>query len=51
MSALRMLSTAARRAPVVLGRRGYAESADKISLTLTLPHQVRATPTLALADR
>jgi hypothetical protein len=44
MSALRMLSTVARRAPVAtaaLGRRGYAEAADKIALSLTLPHQVR----------
>ncbi|OJA08040.1 hypothetical protein AZE42_08587 [Rhizopogon vesiculosus] len=41
MSALRMLSSAARRAPSTLTqqRRGYAEVADKISLSLVLPHQ------------
>jgi hypothetical protein len=47
MSALRMLSTAARRVPSMsaaqLGRRGYAEAADKIKLSLVLPHQVRVT--------
>lgn len=43
MSALRLLSSAVRRAPksVPLGRRGYAEAADKINLSLVLPHQVR----------
>jgi F-type H+-transporting ATPase subunit delta len=43
MSALRLLSSAARRAPstLVQQRRGYAEVADKISLSLVLPHQVR----------
>lgn len=43
MSAIRLLSSAARRAPksVPLGRRGYAEAADKIKLSLVLPHQVR----------
>jgi F-type H+-transporting ATPase subunit delta len=43
MSALRLLSSAARRAPSTLAqqRRGYAEVADKISLSLVLPHQVR----------
>lgn len=47
MSALRLLSQASRRAaapaPRVLGRRGYAEVADKIKLSLVLPHQVRLT--------
>ena len=43
MSALRLVSAAARRAPaaVTLGRRGYAEVSDKIKLSLVLPHQVR----------
>jgi len=43
MSALRLLSSAARRAQksIPLGRRGYAEVADKIKLSLVLPHQVR----------
>lgn len=43
MSALRLVSAVARRAPgsFVLGRRGYAEAADKIKLSLVLPHQVR----------
>ena len=43
MSALRLLSTAGRRVPKALpqGRRGYAEVADKIKLSLVLPHQVR----------
>lgn len=43
MSALRLLQTTARRAPAVLGRRGYAEavSAEKLKLSLVLPHQVR----------
>ena len=43
MSALRLLSSAVRRTPtsVPLGRRGYAEVADKIKLSLVLPHQVR----------
>ncbi|KAF9227347.1 epsilon subunit of F1F0-ATP synthase N-terminal domain-containing protein [Gyrodon lividus] len=41
MSALRLLSSAARHAPsaLVLQRRGYAEVADKIKLSLVLPHQ------------
>ncbi|KAF9793415.1 epsilon subunit of F1F0-ATP synthase N-terminal domain-containing protein [Thelephora terrestris] len=41
MSALRLLSSAARRTPksIPLGRRGYAEVADKIKLSLVLPHQ------------
>ncbi|CAL1707265.1 unnamed protein product [Somion occarium] len=41
MSALRLLSSAGRRAPkaLSLGRRGYAEVADKIKLSLVLPHQ------------
>ncbi|PCH43387.1 hypothetical protein WOLCODRAFT_164398 [Wolfiporia cocos MD-104 SS10] len=41
MSALRLLSTAARRAPKSLAsqRRGYAEVSDKIKLSLVLPHQ------------
>ncbi|THH15638.1 hypothetical protein EW146_g4863 [Bondarzewia mesenterica] len=42
MSALRLLSSAARRAPrasSTLGRRGYAEVSDKIKLSLVLPHQ------------
>lgn len=43
MSAIRLLSSAARRTPksVPLGRRGYAEVSDKIKLSLVLPHQVR----------
>lgn len=42
MSALRLLSSAVRYTPrsVPLGRRGYAEVADKIKLSLVLPHQV-----------
>lgn len=52
MSALRLLSHASRRATATpatraLGRRGYAEVADKIKLSLVLPHQVR--PALFLA--
>lgn len=47
MSALRLVSAAARRAPratISLQRRGYAEAAsDKIKLSLVLPHQVRLT--------
>lgn len=47
MSALRLVSAAARRAPpatVSLQRRGYAEAvSDKIKLSLVLPHQVRLT--------
>ncbi|KAH7888687.1 F1 complex, delta/epsilon subunit of ATPase [Phlebopus sp. FC_14] len=41
MSALRLLSSAARRVPSALAqqRRGYAEAADKINLSLVLPHQ------------
>ncbi|KAJ6602543.1 epsilon subunit of F1F0-ATP synthase N-terminal domain-containing protein [Mycena vulgaris] len=41
MSSLRLLASAARRAPsaLALGRRGYAEATDKIKLTLVLPHQ------------
>ncbi|EIM82788.1 epsilon subunit of F1F0-ATP synthase N-terminal domain-containing protein [Stereum hirsutum FP-91666 SS1] len=44
MSALRLLSHASRRATATpatraLGRRGYAEVADKIKLSLVLPHQ------------
>ncbi|KAL7281445.1 hypothetical protein ACG7TL_004758 [Trametes sanguinea] len=41
MSALRLVTAAARRAPrnFALGRRGYAEAADKINLSLVLPHQ------------
>lgn len=44
MSALRLVTSAARRAPraFALGRRGYAEAADKIALSLVLPHQVCA---------
>ncbi|KAG1865825.1 F1 complex, delta/epsilon subunit of ATPase [Suillus subalutaceus] len=47
MSALRLLSSAARRAPSTLAqqRRGYAEVADKISLSLVLPHQAIFTST------
>ena len=42
MSALRLLSSAARRTPSVFRQqqRGYAEAAGKISLSLVLPHQV-----------
>ncbi|KAI5123917.1 hypothetical protein M0805_006335 [Coniferiporia weirii] len=42
MSALRFVSTAARRVPraaSALQRRGYAEVSDKIKLSLVLPHQ------------
>ncbi|KZP05945.1 epsilon subunit of F1F0-ATP synthase N-terminal domain-containing protein [Athelia psychrophila] len=41
MSALRLVSAAARRAPstFALSKRGYAEVADKIKLSLVLPHQ------------
>ncbi|KAI0645932.1 epsilon subunit of F1F0-ATP synthase N-terminal domain-containing protein [Trametes maxima] len=41
MSALRLATSAARRAPrsLALGRRGYAAAADKIKLSLVLPHQ------------
>ncbi|KAL5507321.1 ATP16 [Sanghuangporus vaninii] len=42
MSALRLISSAARsvpRATFSLQRRGYAEAADKIKLSLVLPHQ------------
>ncbi|KII92771.1 hypothetical protein PLICRDRAFT_155575 [Plicaturopsis crispa FD-325 SS-3] len=41
MSALRLVSAAARRAPSTfsLGRRGYAEAVDKIKLSFVLPHQ------------
>ena len=43
MSALRFVSAVSRRAPIsfATGRRGYAEAADKIKLSLVLPHQVR----------
>ena len=49
MSALRLVTSAARRAPrnFALGRRGYAEAADKINLSLVLPHQVRLPATTA----
>ncbi|EJD02939.1 epsilon subunit of F1F0-ATP synthase N-terminal domain-containing protein [Fomitiporia mediterranea MF3/22] len=42
MSALRLASSVARRAPraaLALQQRGYAEAADKIKLSLVLPHQ------------
>ncbi|KAI9569664.1 F1 complex, delta/epsilon subunit of ATPase [Boletus coccyginus] len=39
MSALRLLSSAVKRAPSALQRRGYAEVSDKIKLSLVLPHQ------------
>ncbi|KDQ57450.1 hypothetical protein JAAARDRAFT_193779 [Jaapia argillacea MUCL 33604] len=46
MSALRLVSSVARRAPTLtLGRRGYAEVADKIKLSLVLPHQAIFTST------
>ncbi|KIK91186.1 hypothetical protein PAXRUDRAFT_831056 [Paxillus rubicundulus Ve08.2h10] len=47
MTALRLLSSAARRAPsaLTLQRRGYAEVADKIKLSLVLPHQAIFTST------
>ena len=43
MSALRLVSSVARRAPrsSILGRRGYAEATDKIKLSLVLPHEAR----------
>jgi hypothetical protein len=42
MSALRLVSSVARHPPrsLALGLRGYAEAADKIKLSLVLPHQV-----------
>ncbi|KAH8994048.1 epsilon subunit of F1F0-ATP synthase N-terminal domain-containing protein [Lactarius akahatsu] len=47
MSVLRLVSSAARRSPrsLALGRRGYAEAADKIKLSLVLPHQAIFTST------
>jgi F-type H+-transporting ATPase subunit delta len=50
MSALRLVSSVARRAPTsfALGRRGYAEVSDKIKLSLVLPHQVRLHSRLSL---
>ncbi|KAH9951554.1 F1 complex, delta/epsilon subunit of ATPase [Amylocystis lapponica] len=47
MSALRLVSSAARRAPRTFGsgRRGYAEATDKIKLSLVLPHQAIFTST------
>ncbi|KAI0785682.1 epsilon subunit of F1F0-ATP synthase N-terminal domain-containing protein [Abortiporus biennis] len=47
MSALRFVASASRRAPktFALGRRGYAEAADKIKLSLVLPHQAIFTST------
>ncbi|KAJ2925153.1 hypothetical protein H1R20_g11942, partial [Candolleomyces eurysporus] len=40
MSSLRILSSVARRAPAVLGRRGYAEAVnDKLRLSFVLPHK------------
>ncbi|EGO00093.1 hypothetical protein SERLA73DRAFT_180517 [Serpula lacrymans var. lacrymans S7.3] len=47
MSSLRLISSAARRAPSVLtqARRGYAEVSDKIKLSLVLPHQAIFTST------
>ncbi|KAH8107753.1 epsilon subunit of F1F0-ATP synthase N-terminal domain-containing protein [Cristinia sonorae] len=48
MSALRLIASASRRAPksfAAIGRRGYAEAADKISLSLVLPHQAIFTST------
>ena len=53
MSALRLVTSAARRAPrtFALGRRGYAEAADKINLSLVLPHQVRLPATATLPRR
>ncbi|KAF5317424.1 hypothetical protein D9611_003917 [Ephemerocybe angulata] len=40
MSSFRFLSTVARSAPRVLGRRGYAVAAsDKLTLSLVLPHK------------
>lgn len=42
MSSFRILSSVARRAPSVLGRRGYAEAAnDKLKLSFVLPHKVQ----------
>lgn len=47
MSSFRLLSAAARTAPRVLGRRGYAEAAsDKLKLSLVLPHKVCTEPAL-----
>ncbi|KAJ2916750.1 hypothetical protein MD484_g3651, partial [Candolleomyces efflorescens] len=40
MSSLRFLSSVARRAPSVIGRRGYAEAVnDKLRLSFVLPHK------------
>ena len=43
MASLRFAAAAARRVPKTLSqsRRGYAEAADKIKLSLVLPHEVR----------
>lgn len=48
MSSFRIIAAAARRASPskALGRRGYAEVADKIQLSFVLPHQVRILPCL-----
>ena len=41
MSSLRLLASAGRASlSTRLGRRGYAEAADKIKLSLVLPHAV-----------
>ncbi|KAI6121751.1 ATP synthase [Pisolithus sp. B1] len=43
MSALRLLSSTSRRVPSAFlqQKRGYAEAAGKLNLSLVLPHQVR----------
>jgi len=47
MSVLRLVSSVARHSPrpLALGLRGYAEAADKIKLSLVLPHQAIFTST------
>jgi len=45
MSSLRLISSAARRVPFTLARRGYAEVNDKLKLSLVLPHQAIFTST------
>jgi len=52
MSSIRLLSSVVRRAPsqFTLARRGYAEAADKIKLSLVLPHQVRRLQLVSLVS-
>ena len=41
---VQLFRSAARKAAVSLGRRGYAEVSGKLNLSLTLPHQVGLNP-------